>query len=93
MAGGSLASLWIAFRLTADSFFVAKIAENAQYALFHNLLGVPRYIATALNSAEPSTLFLISMTGIISFLLAIKLLRSIRSIMWGEANLAKGFLK
>lgn len=85
MVGGSFLSLAVAFKLTADSFFVSEIMKNFGFVLRHNLLGLPRYIESALNSTAPSTLILISMAGIISFALAVKLLRSIRSIVYGEA--------
>ena len=92
MVGGSFLSLAVAFRLTADSFFVSEIMKNFGYVLRHNLLGIPRYITSALNSAEPSTLILISMAGIVSFALAVKLLRSIRSIVYGQST-APNYIK
>lgn len=85
MIGGVVFSLSVAFKMAADSFFVAEIAKNLKYVLSHNLMGLPRYIESALNSAEPSTLILISMAGLVGFALAVKLLRSVRSIMWSGA--------
>lgn len=81
MLAGSLFSWAVFYRVTADSFFVAEIARSLFYVLGHNIFGLPRYIASALDSAEPSVLFLISFAGILGFVLAVKLLRSIRSIM------------
>lgn len=85
MVGGSFLSLMVALKLTADSFFVAEIMKNFGYVLRHNFLGAPRYIESALNSAEPSTLILIAMAGTMSFVLAVKLLRNVRSVVWNQS--------
>ena len=86
--GGSFLSLAIALKMTADSFFVAEIMRSFKFVLTHNLMGLPRYIESALNSAEPSTLILIAMAGIVSFALAVKLLRSVRSILSSPVSVA-----
>ena len=78
---GSAVSLYIALKITADRFFIAEIVKNFENVVNSNILGLPRYIASALNSAEPSALILMSLAGLIGFGLAIKLLRSVRAIL------------
>lgn len=76
-----------ALRVTADRFFVAQIWRNFENIASSNIMGLPRYIASAMNSAEPSLLLFISFAGIAGFAVIVKLLRSIRSIMASSANL------
>lgn len=83
MVAGSAASFYLALRVTAERFFVAQIASNFIVAAHSGFLGITSFIVSALNSVEPSILILISMAGIISFGLTVKLLRSIRSIVAG----------
>lgn len=80
---GSAASFYIALRVVAERFFVAQIVSNFMVATHSGFVGITSFIVSALNSVEPSILILISMAGIISFALAVKLLRSIRAIVSG----------
>ncbi|HEY4521979.1 MAG TPA: hypothetical protein VJH05_02465 [Candidatus Paceibacterota bacterium] len=77
----SIGLFWVAFRVTAQSFFVSKIFINFISVAFSSVWAVPQFITSALNSAQPQVLVLISATGISGFFLAVKLLRSIRSIV------------
>jgi len=72
---------FVAYRVTADSFFVAKVVSNFLAVASSSIWSIPRFIASALNSAEPAALVMISITGMISFYLVIQLLRSIRTLM------------
>ena len=81
MLAGSALFITAALRLAAERFFVAAIEQNLLFVINNNFMGLPRYIASALNHAEPSLLILISGAGIAGFALAVKLLRSIRSIV------------
>ena len=81
---GSAGSFYLAFRVAANRFFAAEILKNLESVMKSNVWGLPRYIESALNSVEPSILILIAMAGIVSFALAVKLLRSVRSLMWGS---------
>ena len=92
MVGGSFLSLAMALKLTADGFFVAEVLKSFSYVLRHNFLGFPRYIEAALNSVEPSTLILVAMAGTMSFALAVKLLRSVRDIVWSQ-SVAPNYIK
>lgn len=83
MAAGSAVSFYVAFRVTAERFFVAQIFSNFAVALQSGFIGMSKFIVSALNSIEPSILILISMAGIISFAIAVKLLRSVRAIVSG----------
>ena len=87
VVGGAL-SMYAFLALVAERFFVAKIMENFSNVLRHNIWGIPKYIESALNSAEPSFLILIAMTGLVSFGLAVKLLRSIRAIVFQNQHMA-----
>ncbi|KKT59407.1 MAG: hypothetical protein UX43_C0010G0008 [Candidatus Giovannonibacteria bacterium GW2011_GWB1_46_20] len=84
MIAGSAASFYIALRVAAERFFVAQIVSNFAVATRSGFLGMSNFVASALNSVEPSVLILISMAGIVSFGLAVKLLRSVRSIIAGR---------
>lgn len=83
MVAGSAASFYVALRVTAERFFVTQIVSNFVVATHSGFLGISNFVVSALNSVEPSLLILISMAGIISFALAVKLLRSIRGIVAG----------
>mgnify|MGYP001607265616 CR=1 FL=1 len=72
---------WVTLRITANSFFVSKIFANFLNVAFGSVWAAPKFAASALSSAEPQVLVLISACGISGFFLAIKLLRSIRSIV------------
>jgi len=87
MLVGSSLFITVALKLTAERFFVAQIWKNFEFVATSNLMGLPRFIASALNNAEPMLLIFISATGIVGFVLAVKLLRSIRSILTGQAIL------
>lgn len=89
----SLGSLYLALRLTADRFFVAEIMRSFSYVLQYNIWGLPGYIEAALNSVEPSVLLLISIAGIVSFGLAVKLLRSVRAVIGGAPMASPNYLK
>ena len=86
MLAGSALFITAALKLTAERFFVAQIWRNFEFVATSNLMGLPRYIASALNSAEPALLTFISAAGITGFVLAVKLLRSIRSIMASQSS-------
>lgn len=77
----SVGLFWAAFRITASSFFVSKIFSNFMAVAFSSVWAAPQFITSALNSAEPQVLVLISACGITAFFLAVKLLRSTRSII------------
>ena len=70
----------LALKEAAGQFFVAQIVSNFLTVAGANLWGIPRFIASALNSAEPSVLVLISATGMVGFTLAVKLWRSIKGV-------------
>lgn len=93
MLAGSAVFITAALRMTADRFFVAQIWKNFGSIASSNIMGLPRYIASAMNHAEPSLLLFISAAGVIGFGLVVKLLRSIRSIMSSSANLGIGYQK
>ena len=76
----SIGFFWTAFKVTAQSFFVSKIVSNFMAVAFSNIWAGPRFISSALNSAEPQVLVLISACGIAGFFLAVKLFRSVRSM-------------
>src|SRR3989344_1412058 len=84
MIAGSAASFYLVLRVTAERFFIAQIFSNFAVATHSGFLGISKFIISALNSVEPSVLILISMAGIISFGLAVKLLRSIRAITYSK---------
>lgn len=90
LAGGAL-FITAALRVAADRFFVAQIWRNFESIATSNIMGLPRYIASAMNHAEPALLLFISFAGVAGFVVVIKLLRSIRSIMSSSANLGIGF--
>jgi hypothetical protein len=73
--------LFVGIRVTADRFFVAKIVENFTAIANSNIFALPRFMASALNSAEPAALVVLSISGVASFFLAIRLLRSIRTLV------------
>src|SRR3989344_3126711 len=77
----SIGLFWVAFKVTAQSFFVSKIFANFISIEFSSVWASPQFITSSLNSAEPQILVLISAAGISGFFLAVKLLRSIRSIV------------
>ena len=77
-AGGSAIFMGIALKETAQRFFVAKIVANFMEVAGSNTWAIPNFIASALNKLEPSVLVLTAGTGLVSFALAVKLLRSIR---------------
>lgn len=83
MAAGSAVSFYVALKVTAERFFVAQIVSNFIVATHSGFLGMSNFIVSALNSVEPSILILISMAGIVSFVLAVKLFRNIRSVVAG----------
>ena len=83
---GVLGLFGVAFKITAESFFVSKIFSNFLAVAFSGVEGAPLFLASALNSAEPQVLILISAAGISGFFLAIKLLRSIRNIIATNGN-------
>lgn len=87
MLAGSAVLITIALKATAERFFVAQIWKNLEFAAKSNIMGLPRFIASALNSAEPELLLFISAAGVTGFMLAVKLLRSIRSILAGQTVL------
>jgi hypothetical protein len=91
MLGASAIFITAALRMTADRFFVAQIWKNFENIASSDILGLPRYIASAMNSAEPPLLVFISVAGIIGFAMIVKLLRSIRSIMASSTNLGISF--
>ena len=93
MLAGSAVFITAALRLTADRFFVAQIWRNFESIASSNIMGLPRYIASAMNSAEPMLLLFISAAGITGFALVVKLLRSIRSIMASSTNLGVSYQK
>lgn len=70
----------VALKETASRFFVAQIASNFLTVASANFWGIPSFIASALNSAEPSVLVLISAAGMVGFTLAVKLWRSIKGV-------------
>ncbi|OGF71941.1 hypothetical protein A2W54_02345 [Candidatus Giovannonibacteria bacterium RIFCSPHIGHO2_02_43_13] len=84
---GSALFITAALKLTAERFFVAQIWKNFESVATSDVMGLPKFIASALNSAEPTLLMFISAAGITGFVLAVKLLRSIRSILAGQAAL------
>jgi len=83
----SVGLFWVAFKVTAQSFFVSKVVSNFLSVAFSNVWAGPQFIASALNSAQPQVLILISACGIAGFFLAVKLFRNIRSIV-AEGNFA-----
>lgn len=83
----SAGMFFIAFRVMAEKFFVAKIFSNFANVAVSNAGALPQFITSALNHASPSVLVLISACGIAGFFLAVKLFRTIRSIIAG-GNLA-----
>lgn len=87
MLAGSALFMTAALKLTAERFFVAQIWRNFESVAASDIMGLPRFIASALNHAEPSLLIFISLAGVAGFALAVKLLRSIRSIFAGQAVL------
>lgn len=80
----SIGLFWVAFRVAAESFFISKIFSNFMAVAFSNVWATPQFITSALNSAEPRVLVLVSACGIAGFFLAVKLLRSIRNIVAGR---------
>ncbi|KKS96783.1 MAG: hypothetical protein UV75_C0002G0096 [Candidatus Giovannonibacteria bacterium GW2011_GWA1_43_15] len=78
MAGGSALFMGIAMKETAGRFFVAKIFSNFMEVAGTNAWAIPNFIASALNKLEPSALVLTAGAGLVGFVLAVKLLRSIR---------------
>jgi hypothetical protein len=85
------ALVFVGLRVMAQSFFVAKIAENFVNVAGASLAGIPQFIASALNSAEPSALIVIAFSGIVSFVLAVKLLRSIRALVSNRGYFSSNF--
>lgn len=77
----SIGLFWTAFKVTANSFFVSQILSNFLGVAFSSVWAAPQFATSALASAEPQVLILISATGISGFFLAVKLLRSVRSIL------------
>ncbi len=79
----SVASVYLALMVTAERFFVAEIMRSFRVVVENNIWGLPKYIEAALNNTQPHVLILISMAGLIGFILAIKLLRSVRQVISG----------
>jgi len=79
----SVASIYLALMVTAERFFVAEIMRSFRVVVENNVWGLPKYIEAALNNAEPHVLVLISMTGLVGFILAVKLLRNVRQVVSG----------
>ncbi len=78
---GSFVLFFAALRITADTFFVARIIQNFEHVASSNVWAIFPFITSALNHAEPFVLILISAAGIAGFALAVNLFRNIRSIM------------
>lgn len=85
---GSVASVYFALRVTAERFFVAEIMRSFKVVMENNIWGLPKYIEAALNNVQPHVLVLISMSGLIGFTLAVKLLRSVRQIFASPYSVA-----
>ncbi len=77
----SIGFFWAAFKLMAQNFFVAKIFSNFMTVAFSSVWAIPKFITSALNSAEPQVLVMVSAAGIAGFFLAVNLLRNVRSII------------
>lgn len=88
MGIGSIASVYFALRITAERFFVAEIMRSFKIVLENNVWGLPKYIEVALNNVQPHVLVLISMSGLIGFTLAVKLLHSVRQIFASPSSVA-----
>ena len=76
---------YLAFQQTATNFFVAKIVSNFFAVTTHNMWSAPGFIAVAMGHADPGVLFVISFSILASFVMAVKLLRSIRYIIRSKA--------
>jgi len=86
---GATAFLWIAARITADNFFVAKVIANFLNVAQSNMLALPQFFASALNHASLSTVFLISACGLAGFALSVKFLRAMRSFVRSHGALSQ----
>ncbi|MBI2023423.1 hypothetical protein HYT01_02580 [Candidatus Giovannonibacteria bacterium] len=81
----------VSYRVVADSFFVSQIAANFLSAAGSGLTNVPRFIASALNHADPIALIVISAAGVVSFMLAVSMFRSIRIFVNNRSYFSSNF--
>lgn len=77
---------YLALRETAQQFFVAKVVSNFLAVSVH-MWSIPGFIGAAVRNAEPQTLFVIAFSIAATFVLSVKLLRSIRTIVAGSNQL------
>ena len=85
--GGALFGFFIAYRATAESFFVAKIVENFFAVSSVNLWGTPHFVFTALLNTDPRAVLMVAFSCIIAALLSFKLFSDIRTVLRGNVSL------
>ncbi len=72
--------LYLTLRETAEKFFVSKVFANF-FAVAVHTSAIPGFIGAAVLHAKPEALFIISFSILATFVLSVKLLRNIRTIV------------
>lgn len=85
--GGAAIGLFVAYRVTASSFFVAKVIENFFAVSAVNTWATPRFVFAALLNADPRAVLVIAFSCIAAILLSFKLFSDIRTVMRGSGSL------
>lgn len=87
LLGGSAFGLLVAYRATADSFFVEKIIENFLVVSVSNIWAAPRFFLAALLNADPRAVVVIAFSCVVAILLSFKLFSDIRAVTRGNISL------
>lgn len=87
LLGGAAFGLLVAYRATANSFFVAKIIENFLVVSAPNIWAAPRFFFAALINAEPRAVVVIAFSCIIAIILFFKLFSDIRTVLRDSVTL------
>ena|SRR3989344_3922353 len=87
ISAGAALGVFVTYRATADSFFVAKIIENFLSVSATNAWGAPRFMFAALLNTDPRAVLVISFSFVVAILLSLKLFSDIRTIMRESGSL------
>src|SRR3989338_9309257 len=71
---------YIVMTETAEKFFVAKVLSNF-FAVASHVWSIPGFVGAAVLHADPSTLFVISFSILAGFIMGVRLLRDIRTVV------------
>ena len=79
--GGVAVGIFVAYRVTAQSFFVAKILENFLMVSAGGLSSLSPFVISALAHADPRAALVIALSVVAAGLLSFKLLSDIRVVL------------